>query len=240
MEVVLVPAFTDNYIFLGHSAATGETMVVDPGDAGPVLAEADSRGWRITHILNTHWHADHIGGNAAIKAATGATLIGPSENGRIPNLDRTVGEGDTVPFGETQGHVIAVPGHTAGHIAFHFDDPGIAFVGDTLFALGCGRLLEGTADQMYASLAKLMALPDPTFVYCAHEYTLANLAFALTVDPDSPALRQRAEIIRLERAANQPTVPTSIGLERATNPFVRAETVARFAELRAAKDVWRG
>ncbi len=236
MEVVLVPAFKDNYIFLGHSAATGETMVVDPGEAAPVLAEAQRRGWRITHILNTHWHGDHTGGNAAVKAATGATLIGPSENGRIADLDRTVADGDRVHFGETEGQVIAVPGHTAGHIAFHFDDPGIAFVGDTLFALGCGRLLEGTPAQMFASLAKLMALPDPTFVYCAHEYTEANLRFAESVDPDNPALRQRAEIIRIERAAGQPTVPTTISLERATNPFTRADTVARFAELRAAKD----
>ena len=240
MEVVLVPAFKDNYIFLAHSADSQETMVVDPGEAGPVLAAAAARGWQITHILNTHWHADHTGGNAAIKAATGAQLIGPSENGRIPGLDRTVAAGDRVAFGGEEGSVLAVPGHTSGHIAFHFDKPGVAFVGDTLFALGCGRLLEGTAEQMFASLATLMALPDPTIVYCAHEYTASNLAFALTVDPASPALLQRADTIRLARAAGTPTVPTTIALERATNPFVRADTVAHFAELRAAKDAFRG
>jgi len=240
MEIVLVPAFKDNYIFLAHSADTRETMVVDPGEAGPVLAAAAARGWQITHILNTHWHADHTGGNAEVKAATGATLIGPSENGRIPGLDRTVGEGDRVAFGGEEGEVIAIPGHTLGHIAFHFGRPGVAFVGDTLFALGCGRLLEGTPTQMFASLRRLMALPDPTIVYCAHEYTEANLRFAESLGQPSPALAQRAEIIRLARAAGTPTVPTTIALERSTNPFVRADTVARFAELRAAKDVFRG
>lgn len=241
MEVVLVPAFKDNYIFLGHDSLTGETMVVDPGEAGPVLAEADRRGWRITHILNTHWHPDHTGGNAAVKAATGATLIGPADEAeRIPGLDRLVGHGDQVPFGGEAGEVIAVPGHTSGHIAYHFANPGVAFVGDTLFALGCGRLLEGTAEQMYESLARLMELTDPTIVYCAHEYTEANLAFALTVDPQSPALQQRAETIRLARAAGSPTVPTTISLERSTNPFVRADTPAHFAELRAAKDAFKG
>ncbi len=239
-EIVLVPAFTDNYIFLVHAAATDETMVIDPGEAGPVLAEAAQRGWRIGQVLNTHWHADHTGGNLAIKAATGAIVTGPAaEAARIAGLDRTVAEGDAVAFGGVQGMVIDVPGHTAGHIAFHFADAAVVFVGDTLFALGCGRLFEGTAAQMFDSLGKLMALPQSTRVYCAHEYTATNARFAVTVDPGNPTLAERAAEIAHARAADQPTVPTTIGLERATNPFVRAATVDAFARLRAAKDAFR-
>ena len=240
LEVVLVPAFVDNYVFLAHDAASGDTMVVDPGEAGPVLAQAAQRGWRISHILNTHWHADHTGGNAQVKAETGALLIGPAENGRIAGLDRIVGEGDRIPFAGGEGEVIAVPGHTSGHIAVHFPQARAAFVGDTLFALGCGRLFEGTAEQMFGSLRRLMALPDDTRVYCAHEYTAANARFALSIDPDNADLRARAATIAAARARNEPTVPTTIGLERTTNPFVRAPDAAHFAQLRAAKDGFRG
>lgn len=239
LEVVLVPAFTDNYIFLGHHAASGTTFVVDPGEAGPVLAEADARGWRIGHILNTHWHMDHTGGNAALKAATGAEIVGPAREAvKIGNLDCEVDVGMRVTFGNIEAVVIDTPGHTAGHIAFHFADQRAVFVGDTLFALGCGRLFEGTAAEMHASLAALMALPDDTIVYCAHEYTAANARFALSVDSGNDALIQRARTIAEARAAGLPTVPTSIGLERATNPFVRARNATEFARFLTAKDAF--
>lgn len=240
MEVVLVPVLTDNYVFLAHEPISGDTAIVDPALAEPVLAEAARRGWRVTQILNTHWHPDHVGGNLAIKAATGCEVTGPAgEAARIPGLTRAVGDGDTVALGGEIARVLDVGGHTAGHIAYHFAGARVAFVGDTLFALGCGRLFEGTARQMHASLARLMALPDATQVYCAHEYTAANLAFALTVEPDNADLLARAAAITAARAAGRPTVPTTIGLERATNPFVRAATTADFASRRAAKDAFR-
>ena len=238
MEVVQVPVLTDNYVYLAHDA--GATAVIDPAVAEPVLAAAAARGWRITQILNTHWHPDHTGANLAIQAATGCTITGPAgEAAKIPGIDRAVGEGDTVAVGDAAGRVIDVPGHTAGHIAFHFADAGVLFCGDTLFALGCGRLFEGTPAQMAASLAALMALPDATQVYCAHEYTQANARFAVTVEPDNADLAARVVDIDRLRAAGRPTVPSTIGLERATNPFVRAGSIAEFAARRAAKDSFR-
>ena len=239
MEIVQIPVLTDNYVYLVH--ADGETAVVDPAVAEPVLAAAAARGWRIAQILNTHWHPDHTGANLAIKAATGARVTGPAgEAAKIPGLDRAVAQGDSVHVGKLPGRVIDVPGHTAGHNAYHFADAEVLFCGDTLFALGCGRLFEGTAAQMAGSLAKLMALPDATRVYCAHEYTQANARFAVTVEPDNAALARRAVEIDAARAAGRPTVPSTIGQERATNPFVRAHDVAEFAARRAAKDTFRG
>ena len=239
LEVVAVPAFSDNYLWLVRDSASGDTAVIDPGDAAPVLAEADRRGWRIGQILNTHWHPDHTGGNLAVKA-TGARVYGPAaEAGRIPGIDVALKDGDTVSIGGHVGEVWEVPGHTLGHIAFIFRSAGIAFVGDTLFAMGCGRLFEGTPDQMFASLARLAALPGETRAYCAHEYTLANARFAVHAEPDNAATADRlAEVERL-RAAGQMTVPTTIALERATNPFIRAASVADFADRRAAKDSFR-
>jgi hydroxyacylglutathione hydrolase len=208
-------------------------------------------GWRLDYIFNTHWHPDHAGGNAEIKAATGAVIVGPSEVTRIAPLDRTVADGDIVQLGETQFQVIDSGGHTLGHITYFDAADRIAFVGDTLFALGCGRLFEGTPQQMWASLSRLAALPDETTVYCAHEYTASNARFALTVDPD-PTLRARAEAVFEARRRGEPTVPTTIALEKATNPFLRAPRLAAglgkagvldheaFAAVRAAKDVFAG
>ncbi len=239
MEVVQIPVLSDNYVYLAHDR--GETAVIDPAVAEPVLAAARERGWTITQILNTHWHPDHVGANLAIKAATGARVTGPAgEAAKIPGLDRAVAQGDSIHVGAMPGRVIDVPGHTAGHNAYHFADAGVLFCGDTLFALGCGRLFEGTPAQMHDSLARLMRLPDDTAVYCAHEYTQANARFAVTVEPDNAALAERARDIDAARAAGRPTVPSTIGLERATNPFVRAASVAEFAARRAAKDTFRG
>ena len=241
LQVIRIPVLSDNYVWLVHEARSGETMVVDPAVAEPVLAEADKRGWTITQIWNTHWHPDHTGGNAAIKAATGCKITGPrAESARIPTLDVQLVEGDTAMLGASIANVIDVPAHTAGHIAFHFAQEKLAFVGDTLFAMGCGRLFEGTAEQMYANMRKLEVLGDDTQVFCAHEYTASNGRYALTAEPDNQAIIDRmAEVSRL-RAAGEATVPTTIGLERATNPFMRAATAQILAERRAAKDSFTG
>jgi hydroxyacylglutathione hydrolase len=237
LDIIRIPVLSDNYVWLVHEPDSGETMVVDPAVAAPVLAEADARGWKITQIWNTHWHPDHTGGNAEIKAATGCVITGPeAEAARIPTLDVLVAEGDVVSLGAVTAKVIDVPAHTAGHIAFHFPSEQAAFVGDTLFAMGCGRLFEGTADQMYSNMRKLEALGDETRVYCAHEYTQSNGRFALTVEPDNAALVDRMAQVDAMRQRGEATVPTSIALERATNPFMRAASVAELAERRLAKD----
>ena len=238
LEIVAIPAFSDNYLWLVHDSASNETAVVDPGDGGPVLAEAGKRGWTITEVWNTHWHPDHTGGNLAIKEATGARISGPAgEN--IPGREVSLKEGDQLCLGNHKGRVIEVPGHTLGHIALIFDDDGIAFVGDTLYAMGCGRLFEGTPEQMYRSLQRLCELPEDTRLYCAHEYTLSNGRFAAHAEPDNPAVAERlAHVIRM-REAEQITVPTSVAEERETNPFVRATDWQQFARLRAEKDSFR-
>ncbi len=237
LEIVRIPVLSDNYIWLVHEPYSGETMVVDPAVATPVLAEASSRGWKITQIWNTHWHPDHTGGNAEIKAATGCIITGPeAEYARIPTLDVQVKGGNTVMLGAASATVIDVPAHTAGHIAYHFAADKAAFVGDTLFAMGCGRLFEGTADQMYGNMRKLEALGDETAIYCAHEYTISNGTFALTVEPNNAALIERMADVTAMRDRGEATVPTSIALERATNPFMRAGSVAELAARRAAKD----
>ena len=241
LEIVRIPALSDNYIWLVHDPASGETMVVDPAQAEPVLAEADARGWKIGAVWNTHWHPDHTGGNAAIKAATGATVIAPAaEAARIPTADRLVGEGDVVRLGEHVAQVWEVPAHTAGHIAYLFAEDGAVFVGDTLFAMGCGRLFEGTAAQMFSNMQRLRELPGETVVYCAHEYTQSNGRYALVAEPDNAAIAARMIEVDRARAAGEPTVPTTIALEAATNPFLRAESVEMLAERRAAKDAFRG
>lgn len=241
LEIVRIPVLDDNYVWLVHEPASGETLVVDPAVAAPVLDEAARRGWTITQIWNTHWHPDHVGGNAEIKAATGCTITGPAaEAARIPTLDRQVGEGDTVTLGNVEARVIDVPAHTAGHIAYHLPEARAAFVGDTIFAMGCGRLFEGTAAQMFANMRKIEALPDDTALYCAHEYTLSNGRYALVAEPDNAALAARMTEIVAMRERGEPTVPTTVAAEKATNPFMRAATIEELAERRAAKDGFRG
>ena len=238
LDIVPVPAFNDNYLWLVHDAASSETAVVDPGDAAPVLAEADRRGWGITQVWNTHWHPDHTGGNLAIKQATGARISGPAGE-RIPARDVILSEGSEVRLGDHVGRVIEVPGHTLDHLAIIFDRERLAFVGDTMFAMGCGRLFEGTAEQMFANLQRIAALPDDVRIYCGHEYTLANARFAAHVEPGNAAVAERLARVEALREAGQITLPTTVAEERETNPFVRSTNVEEFARRRAAKDSFR-
>ncbi len=251
LSVEMIPALTDNYIYLIHDPSDDSAAVVDPGEAAPVRAALAARGWRLTHILNTHHHGDHISGNVALSAETGALLIGPAADAhRIPGLRHGAVDGETLKLGRWTAEVIATPGHTKGHVAYYVPEAGAVFCGDTLFALGCGRLFEGTAAEMWASLVRLRALPGDTRVYCGHEYTAANAGFATTVDPDNAALAARARTVAALAAAGTPTVPSTIAAERATNPFLRADDAALqaavglpgadpvevFAELRHRKD----
>lgn len=238
MKIVPVPAFSDNYIWLVNDEASGETAVVDPGDAAPVLAEARGRNWRITQVWNTHWHPDHTGGNLAIKEAMGARVYGPVKES-IPGRDIGLVKGDAVRLGTHVGRVIEVPGHTLGHIAFVFDNDRVAFVGDTLFAMGCGRLFEGSAQQMHASLQELAELPVEMQLYCAHEYTLANARFAVHAEPANSAIAKRLERVRRLREEGKITIPTTLAEERETNPFLRATNATEFARLRLEKDSFR-
>jgi hydroxyacylglutathione hydrolase len=238
LEIVGVPAFADNYLWLVHDDDSGQTAVVDPGDAAPVLAEAKRLGWHIGQVWNTHWHPDHSGGNLAVKEATGATISGPA-NEDIPGRDVALDEGDTIRLGGHVGRAIAVPGHTLGHIALVFDDDGIAFVGDTLFAMGCGRLFEGTPQQMFTSLGRIASLPEETRLYCAHEYTLSNGRFAAHAEPGNADIAARLSAVEKLRSGGAMTVPTTVAAERATNPFVRAGDWQEFARLRSDKDSFR-
>tara|TARA_R110000782_G_scaffold29959_2_gene74360 strand:- start:6547 stop:7275 length:729 start_codon:yes stop_codon:yes gene_type:complete len=241
LEVAGVPVLSDNYVWLIHDAASGETVVVDPAVDAPVLSAAALRGWRITQIWNTHWHDDHVAGNIGIKAATDCRITAPDDRDHpIPAIDRIVGEGDRVGIGAFEGQVLSTPGHTTVHLTYHLPGAAILFPGDTLFALGCGRLFEGTADQMFANMQRLATLPPETVVYCAHEYTQDNARFAVTVEPDNVKLAERMLAIDAAREAGRPTVPFSIAAERDTNPFLRASNVAEFTSRRAAKDVFRG
>jgi hydroxyacylglutathione hydrolase len=239
LDIVRIPAFSDNYIWLVHDPDSKETMVVDPGEATAVLAEAERRGWTISAIWNTHWHPDHTGGNQAIKDATGAPVIAPAaEAAKIPTADRLVAESDTVTLGKHVATVLETPAHTAGHITYYFAEDEALFPGDTLFAMGCGRLFEGTAEQMHANLQRLAKLPPETQVYCAHEYTLSNARYAHAAEPDNEDIAERLVAVELMREHGEPTVPTTIGEERATNPFMRATSAEQFAERRAAKDAF--
>nr|NUR37440.1 hydroxyacylglutathione hydrolase [Sphingomonas sp.] len=238
MEIVAVPAFSDNYIWLVHDEESGETAVVDPGDAAPVLAEATGRGWVIDQIWNTHWHPDHTGGNLALKETTKARISGPA-SGKIPGRDVALSEGSEIRLGNHVGRVIEVPGHTLDHIALVFEPEGVAFVGDTLFAMGCGRLFEGTPQQMYRSLGRLADLPSDMRLYPAHEYTLSNARFAAHAEPSNSAVAERLQQVQALRDAGTITLPTTVAEEAETNPFVRASDWEDFARLRAAKDSFR-
>ena len=224
MQIALVPLLTDNYGYLLHDPANGETGIVDPSEAAPVLAAAHERGWRLTHILNTHHHHDHTGGNLALKQATGAAIVGPApDRARIPGIDIALEEGETFRLGGAAAEILFIPGHTRGHIAFHFRGEKAVFCGDTLFSLGCGRMFEGTAPMMWASLDKLRRLPAETRIYCGHEYTAANARFAVSIDPDNEALRRREGAVGALRGRGEPTIPSTMGEERAANPFLRAD-----------------
>jgi hydroxyacylglutathione hydrolase len=252
LAIEILPILRDNYAYILTDKETGTVGVVDPGEAAPVLDHLKRQGLPLHWILTTHHHGDHTGGNAQLKQQTGCKIAGPAaEAARIPGLDRRLAEGDVFELGRSAAHILAVPGHTAGHIAFHFAEAKALFCGDTLFVLGCGRLLEGEATTMWRSLGKLAALPDDTALYCGHEYTAANARFALTVDPDNEELVARARDIEAARAADRPTVPSTIGREKATNPFLRAPDPAIrsrlglgdvadaqvFAEIRRRKDM---
>jgi hydroxyacylglutathione hydrolase len=237
LEIVRVPVLSDNYAWLLHDEATGETAALDPGEAQPMLDAAAALGWTITAVWNTHWHPDHIAGNAAIDAP----VTGPeAERAKIGQLDHGVGEGDTVTLGQSVAQVTTVPGHTQGHIAFHFAEDAAIFTGDTLFAMGCGRLFEGSPADMWGNMQRYAALPDATRVYCGHEYTLSNARFAHVAEPDNEAIAARLAEVEALRARGEATVPTTIGEERATNPFLRAATAEDLGWLRAAKDAFKG
>lgn len=217
----------DNYGVLIHDRASGLTASIDAPEAEPVRRALAAKGWKLTHILVTHHHADHTQGIAPLKAETGCTVIGPkAEAARIQGLDRTVTGGDAFAFGGFEVRVLDTPGHTAGHITFHIPSAKVAFAGDTLFAIGCGRVIEGSMETMWHSLARLAALPPETEVYCGHEYTLANARFALSVEPENTALQTRAKEVEALVAAGRPTLPTTIGVELATNPFLRPASPA--------------
>ena len=254
LQIEQIPVLSDNYVYLVHEPAAGLTAVVDPAVTEPVVAALARHGWRLTHILNTHHHHDHVGGNEALKAATGCVVVGPrADRERIPGIDIALGDGDIFEFGGSRARVFDVPGHTRGHIAYHFAAEHALFCGDTLFALGCGRMFEGSAPQMWASLDKLRGLPGETRVYCAHEYTQSNGRFALSIEPGNAALVARMREVDARRAAEQPTVPSTLAEELATNPFLRPESAeiqaavelvgaplhAVFGATRARKDVFR-
>jgi hydroxyacylglutathione hydrolase len=241
LSVHRLPVLQDNYIWLMHDSVTRDCVVIDPAVADPVLECAKSNSWTITEIWNTHWHPDHVDGNADIVAATGCAVTGPADEApKIPHLTRAVREGEKLSFGGVSFRVLDVRAHTSGHIAYYSESQALLFCGDSLFAMGCGRLFEGTAAQGYASMRQLAALPDDVTVFCAHEYTASNGRFALTVEPGNGDLAKRMEEVVRLRTDNVPTVPFSLGLEKKTNPFLRAASIDEFATRRTAKDSFRG
>ena len=248
LEVHQFPCLDDNYGFLLHDPESGQTAAIDTPDAKVYLAEAKAKGWTITHIWNTHWHPDHAGGNAEIVEASGASVHAPEEVEKIAKIDHVLSHGDSVTLGKYRADVIDVSGHTNGHIAYHLPEAGVAFVGDSVFALGCGRMFEGEPKQFWDSLSRIKALPADTMLYCAHEYTEANAKFAKHADPENAALSAYVEEIGEVRAQGKPTVPTQLARELETNPFLRADEASlqakwggdtpaeTFAAIRAGKD----
>ena len=222
LEIHQFPARSDNYGVLVHDPKTGATASIDAPDADQVLAALAKKGWSLTHILTTHHHGDHTAGNRRVKKETGCTIVGPAKEARsIPDIDVEVKEGDIVEIGGAKAIVIETPGHTNGHVSYYFPEEKIAFVGDTLFSVGCGKLLEGDAKTMWRSLQKLMALPAETNIYCGHEYTRANARFALSVEPENEALKVRAAEAETLAERGEPALPTTMAQELATNPFLR-------------------
>lgn len=253
LEIIQIPALNDNYNYLLHDRATGKTAAVDPSEAEPTRRALEQRGWGLDIILNTHHHGDHVGGNLALQQQYGCAIYGyAADAARIPGITRRLDDEETITVGESVAQVLFVPGHTRGHIAYYFADDGALFCGDTLFGMGCGRLFEGTPQQMHASLRRLQALPEGTLVYCAHEYTEANGRFALTLEPQNPHLQQRMVEVRALRRQGRPTVPSTLAEEKRTNPFLRedspeirrvlamedAPSASVFAEIRRRKDVF--
>lgn len=251
IDIHQIPTRSDNYVYLLRESSSGKAAVVDPSDAAPVLDALDRFGWQLTHVLATHHHNDHVGGVPELKEKTGCTVVGARvDRDRIPGIDIEVGDGDTFMLYEAEAKVWDVPGHTRGHIAYWFPESHALFCGDTLFALGCGRLFEGTAEQMWNSLSKFRAVPDETWVYCAHEYTMSNAKFALSVDPGNADLEGYVREIEHRRERGVATVPSLMGVERKANPFLRADQpslakamgmggkspVEIFAEVRGRKD----
>lgn len=254
LDVSIIPALSDNYIYLVRESVSGEVAVIDPAEARPVIDLLEQNGWRLDYIFNTHHHNDHVGANLQLKHYTGCRIVGSAtDRQRIPGIDIAVSEGDRICLGGHAFQVFETFGHTIGHIVYYCADSHILFCGDTLFSLGCGRLFEGSATQMWQSLQKLKALPADTLVYCAHEYTTANGRFALSVEPDNAALHQRLAEVAEQRTQNRPSLPSSIGQELATNPFFREhspairshigmsteDNIAVFAKLRSLKDQFR-
>ncbi len=251
LELVTIPCLQDNYAYLLHDPATRQTAVVDVPEVAPILKELLRREWLLTSIFITHHHDDHIQGVNELRTTTGARVWGAdADRHRLPRLDWSLWEGDEVQVGRARGTVIDVPGHTRGHVAFHFPASGLAFTGDSLMSGGCGRLFEGTPAEMWSSLGKLAALPPATLICSGHEYTTSNLRFAATIEPDNPALAARIAAVAAARAAGRPTVPVPLAEELATNPMLRAALPAvktaiglpdasdteAFAEIRARKD----
>jgi len=255
LEVAQFPCLDDNYGYLIHDPKTGQTAAVDTPCAVTYKRELEKRGWTLTHILNTHHHGDHVGGNMALKTES-VQVLGPANDGRIPCLDIPLKESDTLSFAGANAVVIDVGGHTTGHIAFYFPEEKTLFSGDSLFSLGCGKMFEGTPEQFWASLQRLRNLPDDTTIYCAHEYTEGNARFAISVEPGNPELVRRVEEIREKRSRGEPTVPSLLGEEKRTNPFLRGDVspeirrnvgaaededgAAIFHKIRLGKDNFRG
>ncbi len=237
IQIEIFPCLSDNYGMLIHDPQSGRTACIDTPDGAEIARQCEQRGWRLTEIWNTHWHPDHTGGNAALAKQYDLTIYGPAYiEGRIPGLQKGLTEGDTFQFGQHDVHIFHTPGHTDEHIIYHVPEANAAFVGDTIFVMGCGKLFEGTPEQMHQSLSKIMALPDETKLYCAHEYTLSNAKFAIHVDPENERLKEAIDAAKAKREAGLPTVPTTVAAERATNPFVTAGNAIELGRRRALKD----